>query len=173
MRIALIVAASDNDVIGKNGTLPWSLPDDLKRFRELTKGHPVIMGRKTWDSLPKKPLPGRRNIVLSRTLKEHPPEGAEVYANIEVAIAKLIEEDVDEVFVIGGEQLFKTYLANEVLEKGADRIELTRVHATIDGDTFLPPIDWSQWKEVARQEHPADDKHAYPFTFLTYERRNG
>ncbi len=167
MIVSLIVAASDNNVIGKNNALPWHLPDDLQYFRMVTKGHPVIMGRKTYESIGK-PLPNRRNIVLSKTLKEI-PAGVEVEESLGPALMKLATQvdDNEEVFVIGGAHVlleaFITYVAN--------KLYLTRVHAEVEGDVFLPEIDWSQRKKVSEKHHLADDRHQYAFTFEVYEKR--
>lgn len=170
MIISLIVAASENDVIGKNNALPWHLPDELKYFRSVTQGKVVLMGRKTYESIGR-PLPNRRNVVISSTLKSIP--GCDVFATLEMAMVKLIEDDVPEVCVLGGARLFKTFLENTVLDKGMDRLYLTRVHATVDGDIFLPKIDWAKWKEVkAPVRHETDEKHAYAFTFHVFERRD-
>ncbi len=166
MTISLIVAASENDVIGKNNALPWILPDDLKYFREITKGKPVIMGRKTFESIGH-PLSNRLNIVL--TSQKKAIAGCEIAADIDQALAiakKSLANEEGEIFIIGGAEVFAKALATI-----ADKLYLTRVHADIDGDVKLPPIDWSQWKEVSAKRHEADAKHAYPFTFFVYERK--
>ncbi|TSC79246.1 MAG: dihydrofolate reductase [Candidatus Peregrinibacteria bacterium Gr01-1014_25] len=163
MRISLIVAASENDVIGKNGTLPWHLPDDWKHFRDLTKGHPVIMGRKTYASIGR-PLPERLNIVITRQSKLI-IEGCTVVASLDDALRIARESGAQEAFVIGGGEIYRD------AARLADVIYLTRVHTTTDGDVTFPTIDPDAWREVAREEHPADEKHAHAFTFLTYERK--
>lgn len=160
MILSLIVAASDNNVIGKNNKLPWHLPDDLKRFRALTRGHPVIMGRKTFESIGR-PLPDRMNIVVSHTL-EVPPAGTKLASSLSVALE--LANGSEEAFVIGGSQLF------QMSAPLADRLYLTRVHATVDGDVLLPPIDFSAWKETSREEHPNDPEHEFSFTYINYER---
>ena len=172
MLLSLIVAASENNVIGKDNTLPWHLPDDLKRFRALTKGHPVIMGRKTFDSIGH-PLPDRLNIVVSRHLEVAPVDcvlanslsDALQRANAHQTPIVSTKVGADEIFVIGGSELFALALPF------ADRLYLTRVHAQIDGDVSLPAIDFSEWSEISREEHPIDPAHAYSFSFIDYERK--
>lgn len=160
MRLSLIVAASENGVIGHNGTLPWHLPKDLKHFKATTLGGTLLMGRKTWDSIGK-PLPKRRSLVMSRNPGFEAP-GAEVFPDLDTSLAAANGED--ELFVIGGAALYRLTLPR------ADRLYLTRVHAEIEGDVFLPAIDFSQWKLLEETAHPADERHAYPFTFQTYQR---
>lgn len=159
MKLNIIVAAADNGVIGVNNTLPWRLPDDLKQFKALTMGKPVLMGRKTWDSLGR-PLPGRRNVVISRqtglTLA-----GAEVQPSLDAAIAAV--SAADEAFVIGGAEIYRQALPL------AQRVYLTEVRAQIAGDAFFPPLD-GQWKMESRTDHEADERHAYAFGFVTYTR---
>ena len=169
MIISLVVAAAENGVIGKDNKLPWHLPDDWKRFKQLTKGKTVIMGRKTYESIGR-PLPDRRNIVLSSTIKEIP--GVEVVSDIDALLEELeknLPED-GEVFVIGGADLFDQWLADAFAPFVAGRVYLTRVHADIEGDTFFPDLDDDRWKEIERTEHSVDDKHAFGFSFITYER---
>lgn len=166
MIVSLIVAADENNAIGKAGTMPWHLPDELKYFREITSGKPVVMGRKTWESLPPKhkPLPGRRNIVVTRQ-PDFRAEGADVVPGVDEAV-KLASVSSDEVFIIGGGQLYGYGL--EI----ADRLYLTRVHTEIDGaDAFFPQVDFQDWREVSRVEHPADETHAFSFTQMVFERR--
>lgn len=165
MTISLIVAADERNAIGKGGTMPWHLPDELKYFRETTSGKPVVMGRKTWESLPPKhkPLPGRRNIVVTRQ-QGYKAEGADVVPGVDEAV-KLASTSSDEVFIIGGGQLYGYGM--EI----ADRLYLTRVHTEIDGaDAFFPVVDFLEWREVSRVEHPADEKHAFSFTQTVFER---
>ena len=169
MIISLIVAAAENGVIGKDNKLPWQLPDDLKRFKELTKGHVIIMGRKTYESIGK-PLPDRRNIVLSSTMQ--PTEGVEVSSDIDALLSMLdtsLPED-EEVFIIGGSDLFNQWLEDRFTPIVAGRVYLTRVHADIEGDSIFPDLDGDQWTEGEQIEHPADQKHAHAYTFLTYDR---
>lgn len=162
------IARSRNGVIGKGGTLPWRLKSDMAIFRAVTMGKPVIMGRKTWDSLPRKPLIGRTNIVLSRDGSFEPKQAVvcEEFAEA-VAIAKeQAEEDgAEEVCVIGGASLFEMALPR------AKRLYLTEVDAEIEGDVVLSPIDESRWTEVRREAYPAGDGDEYPFTFRVLERR--
>lgn len=162
------VARARNGVIGRDGDLPWRLKSDLAIFKRVTTGKPVIMGRKTWDSLPVKPLPGRLNIVLSRD-GSFQPDRAVVCERfneaIELAREQAEDDGATEVCVIGGLALFELALPK------ARRIYLTEVDAEPEGDVIMPPIDETQWKEVSREEHPAgpDDDHAFVFRVL--ERR--
>jgi dihydrofolate reductase len=162
------IARARNGVIGKDGTLPWRLKTDLAIFRAVTMGKPVIMGRKTWDSLPKKPLVGRTNIVLSRD-GSFEPKGALVCEDFSEAVAiarEQAEEDgASEVCVIGGASLFELAL------KKARRLYLTDVDADVEGDVTLSPIDESQWTEVRAERHEASDVDEYPFTIRVLERR--
>jgi len=158
--ISIIVAASTNSVIGAAGDLPWRLSDDLKRFKAITMGKPIVMGRKTWDSIGH-PLPGRQNIVISRQA-DFVAEGCEVVASTDEAIAAT--GGADEVMVIGGSQVYSLFLP------AAERLYLTRVHAEVAGDTFFPDIDESEWRLVDDESHSADDRNAFDFSFRTYER---
>jgi dihydrofolate reductase len=159
--IALVVAVADNGVIGRDGGLPWHLPDDLKHFQRVTLGKSVLMGRLTFESIGK-PLPGRRNLVLTHgTLAA--AEGLEVVASIDAARALVASEP--ELCVIGGARVFAQLLPE------AARMYLTRVHGEIAGDVHFPAWDAAHWQEIERHEHPADARHAYAMTFLTLERR--
>ncbi|MEP6826472.1 MAG: dihydrofolate reductase [Aestuariivirga sp.] len=160
--IALVYAVSRNGVIGKDGGLPWHVPSDLKHFKAVTLGKPVVMGRKTWESLPKKPLPGRQNIVVTRK-PDYSADGADVVNSIEDAI--ISAGAVSEVCVIGGAELFK-----EILPR-ADRIYLTRILADVSGDTFLPELSRNEWKQVERAPHAKGEKDSAAFETFTYERR--
>ena len=163
MIISIVVATGRNNEIGVNGDLLCHLPADLKRFKEITSGHTVIMGRKTWESLPKKPLPNRRNIVISRNtgLKI---EEAEVYSSLDYAFIRLIDEK--EVFIIGGAQIYEQSLPI------ADKIYLTKIYADFpDADVFFPKIDLSVWQETGRETFFADERNLYGFSFIEYERR--
>jgi len=163
MIVSIVVATGRNNEIGKAGNLLCHLPADLKHFKEITSGHTVIMGRKTYQSLPKGPLPNRRNIVISRNthLKV---EGAEVYSSLDYAFIRLINKD--EVFVIGGAQIYEQALPL------ADKIYLTKIHADFpDADVFFPKIDLSVWQETDRETFFADEKNPYSFSFIEYERR--
>jgi dihydrofolate reductase len=158
--ISIIVAASANNVIGAKGDLPWRLSDDLKRFKAITMGKPIVMGRKTWDSIGR-PLPGRQNIVITRQAG-FVAEGCDVVASADEAIAATA--GADEVMVIGGSQVYSLFLPN------AERLYLTRVHAEVAGDAFFPQIDESQWSLVNDEPHSADDRNAFDYSFRTYER---
>jgi dihydrofolate reductase len=165
MIISLIAAVTENNVIGKNNDLPWKLPDDMKYFMETTKGHAVIMGRKNFDSLPPKfkPLKDRFNIVLSRNANI---EGVCLVNSFEDALERAQVEVTDpEIFVIGGAQIYNLAMAK------ADRLYITEIKTKLEGDTYFPSYNKSEWKEVSRQPHPADDRHAYAFDFVVYERK--
>lgn len=162
MKVSLIVAAGENDVIGCNGGLPWRLPADLKRFRALTTGHHILMGRLTWDSIGR-PLPDRVNLVLSRSKTLILP-GAEVVGQLSEGLEIARKSGETEAFIIGGASLYAEALPI------ADRIYLTRVHASPDGDVFLPPIDSDSFREVRTESHKSDEKHSFSFTFSTLAR---
>ena len=154
-----IYARAENGVIGKDGDLPWHLPADLKRFKALTMGKPMIMGRKTFESLPGF-LPGRRHIVLTRK-ERWDSTGAEVVRSVEEALTTAGE---GEVAVVGGAAIYDVFLPH------ASRVELTEVHAEYEGDTFMPPLG-SEWEEVAREDHPASDGRP-AYSFVTLERHS-
>ena len=161
------IARASNGVIGRAGALPFRLKTDMLMFKALTMGKPVIMGRKTWDSLPRKPLPGRMNIVMSRDGSFEPPGAlvCEVLDEaIQIAREQASEDGADEVCVIGGALLFAA-----ALPKGR-RIYLTEVHAVVEGDVVLPPFDESAWVETSREDHPAGPDDEFPFTFRVLER---
>jgi len=158
--ITLIAAAAENNAIGKNNKLIWHLSDDLKHFKNLTKGHHVIMGRKTFESMPKA-LPNRTNVIVTRN-KDYTAEDAHVVDSIEAALA-FAQED-DRPFIIGGGEIYRQGLAF------ANCIELTRVHEDFEADTFFPEIDPAVWREVWRENHDKDDKHAHAFSFIRYEK---
>ena len=162
--LTLIAAVARNGVIGIDNRLPWHLPADLKHFKALTLGHAVIMGRKTWESLPAqfRPLPGRRNIVVSRDAG-YRAEGAVVVLSLPAALAAAGEGEGDgEAFLIGGAQLYATALPL------ADRLQLTEIDASFEGDTCFPTIDPGLWREVARQAQRGDE--GFDYAFVTYER---
>jgi len=167
MIISLIAALTTNRVIGKNNDLPWKLPDDMSYFMRTTKGHTVIMGRKNYDSLPEKfsPLPNRINIVVTRQRNFNAP-GCQIVHSLEEAIRLAKKSNEPEVFNIGGAELFTLGLPL------ADRLYLTEIQASIDGDTFFPEIDRSVWKETSRVHHDADKKHAFEFDFVVYDRHS-
>jgi dihydrofolate reductase len=158
--ISLLVAASENGVIGRDNGMPWHLPDDLKHFKTLTLAKPVLMGRRTFESIGR-PLPGRTNLVLTRTRNWSVP-GVTVVADLDEAIRAA--GAAPELVVAGGAQVYALALPQ------ATRIYLTRIHAVIDGDTRLPDINLQQWHETARQLHPADARHPYAMSFVTLER---
>jgi dihydrofolate reductase len=160
LRLTIVAALADNGVIGRAGTLPWHLPDDLRRFKSLTMGRPILMGRRTFESIGR-PLPGRRNLVLTRGSTPL-PEGVQGVARLELAIEQCANEP--ELCVIGGAEVFRQVLPR------AERMELTRVHANIEGDVRFPEYDAAQWRELARSEHPADERHRWPMTFQTLGR---
>ncbi|WP_281846897.1 dihydrofolate reductase [Olleya namhaensis] len=159
--LTMIVAAGENNEIGKNNDLIWHLRDDLKRFKALTSGHHIIMGRKTFESFPK-PLPNRTHIVISRQSDYKVPEGVIVVNNIEAAIA--LAKDDAQPFIIGGGEIYKLAMPY------ASKLELTRVHSNFDADTFFPEIDLSVWKETANTFHTKDENHDFEFSFVTYQR---
>ena len=161
MTISLVVAASKNNVIGRDGGLPWHLPDDLRHFKQLTTGKPVIMGRKTFESIGR-PLPDRRNIVMTRD-ENYAAEGCDVVTSVDEALD--LVADADEMMVIGGGQVYREFLPR------ADRIFLTRVQADVDGDVRFPELDETAWRLGSSENHDADDKHAYAFELLVFERR--
>ena len=165
MKLGMIFARSRNGVIGKDGVMPWHLSEDMAHFKQVTMGCPVIMGRKTWESLPPRfrPLPGRQNIVVSR--QSHVcAVGATVVSSLDAALQ--VAGDVPEICIIGGAELFRQALPL------TDVVHLTLVHATVPADTRLQPFDPLEWTEVSRDTRPADAKHAYAFSFVTLERRH-
>ena len=157
-----IVAASENNVIGSKNNLPWNLPNDFKYFKNKTWAMPVIMGRKSFESL-KKALPGRINIVVT-TKRDWHPDDVYVVDNITSAIEKAREADTREIFIIGGGEIFKQTIDL------VSRIYLTRVHTVIEGDTFYPEINKDVWKLTDEQPFPADDRHRYAYTFEVWEK---
>ena len=160
MIVSLVAAMAENRVIGRNGGLPWRLPKDLQHFKQLTIDHTVIMGRRTFDEV-KRPLANRRNVVISRQV-DFRPAGVTVVPNLGEALALGATEA--EVFVIGGGEVYRLALPR------ADRIYLTVVHATVEGDTSFPDFDDAAWALDSEERHEADDKHPYPFTFKVYNR---
>lgn len=163
MILSLLVAASENNIIGKNNQLPWHLPDDLKYFKNLTWGMPILMGRKTFDSIGKV-LPGRKSIVITRNIDwQH--KGVDVVHSIEEAIKKAELLGVKEIFVIGGAEIFKTSFPN------ADRIYLTRIHQEFDGDVYFPEVSDKEWQLVSSRFCEADEKNAYDHTYQVWERK--
>jgi len=159
--VSIVVAMDENGGIGRAGQLPWHLPDDLRHFKHLTLDKPIVMGRKTWDSIGR-PLPGRHNIVVSRQSGLELP-GATVVASLEAAFAAAA--DAPEICVVGGAEIFRLALPL------TDVVHLTVVHATLPADTRLAPFDPQDWIEVARERRPADARHDHPFSFVTLQRR--
>jgi len=157
--ITAVVAIASNYAIGKNNQLLWHLPNDLKHFKNITAGGTVIMGRKTFDSVGK-PLPKRRNIVVTR--QDIEIDGCEMVKSIDEAIA--ICKTEDEVFIVGGAEIYRQAMHI------TNRIYLTIVHQSFDADTFFPEIDYKDWKETAREDHEADEKHQFSYSFITLER---
>ena len=164
MILSFIAAVSENNAIGKHNSLPWHLPEDLKFFKKTTMGKPVIMGRKTFESLGR-PLPGRLNIVLSGNKDLKLPDGVLVYDDVNLALERLQSENTEEGFILGGGKIFATTMPV------ADRMYITRVNTIIpDADTFFPDIDHTHWKMVWEENHSADNQHKYDYTFQQYER---
>ena len=158
---SLVVAVARNGVIGRDNRLPWRLPDDMAYFKRVTMGHPVVMGRRTWESIGK-PLPGRLNIVVTHNRGFQAP-GCTVVGSLDEAWRAA--GNAGEVCVIGGTSLFQECLPI------ADRIHLTEVQADVEGDTWFPPFDRAEWREHLVADHPADDRHEYPFRILVLERK--
>lgn len=162
MRISLIAAVAQNYAIGKDMDLLWHLPNDLKFFKNTTLHHHVVMGRKTFESFGK-PLPRRTNIIIS-SRDELPYEGIKHVKSLDEAIGLCREEGATECFIAGGQKVYKDALPI------ADRLIITEVHEHFEADTFFPEFDKSQWKEVSREDHKADDKNPYDYSFVFYER---
>lgn len=154
----IIAAAADNNAIGKDNALLWHLPEDFKRFKTLTSGHHIIMGRKTFESLPKM-LPNRTHIIITRQ-KNYAPEGCIVVKSLKEALKKVPKNE--KAYIIGGGEIYKQAISV------ADKIELTRVHQSFDADTIFPEIPHEDWEIIYEEFHPADEKHSYSFTFQTF-----
>ena len=163
MILSLLVAASENNVIGKDNKLPWHLPNDLKYFKNLTWGMPILMGRKTFESIGKA-LPGRKSIVITRN-NDWQREGVEVVHSIEEAIQKAEGYGVKEIFVIGGAEIFKTALPV------ANRIYLTRIHHNFDGDVYFPQVSEQEWDLTSSRFCEADEKNIYNHTYQVWDRK--
>lgn len=165
--LSLVVAMDEGGLIGRDGHLPWRMPEDLKHFRRLTMGKTMLMGRRTWDSLGGKPLEGRPHWVLSRD-PAFQPQGCRVFRDLDAALAAHEARGhgplPHELMVIGGADLFRLTLPI------ARRIHLTRVHARLEGDTWFPLAELQAFRETARRDHPADARHAWPYSFITLER---
>jgi dihydrofolate reductase len=159
--ITVIAAVAENNALGKENQLLWHLPDDFKRFKTLTSGHYIIMGRKTFESFPK-PLPNRTHVIVSRQ-SNYQPEGCIVVNSLEKAIEACPK--TEEIFVIGGGEIYRQSI------KVADKLDLTKVHHSFEADTYFPEIDFTQWQLVFEEFHPKDDRHDFSFTFQTYLRK--
>lgn len=162
MKISIIAAVSENGVIGKDGEIPWYLPSDLKHFKELTTGHHIIMGRKTYESIGK-PLPDRTNVIVTRQ-QDYKTEGVEVVHSLDAALELVERSGNTQCFIIGGGEIFR-----QAMDK-VNKIYLTRVHTKTEGDTYFPELDPLIWKEVSREQNLADEKNPYPYDFVVYER---
>jgi dihydrofolate reductase len=164
MRLSLIWAMTENRTIGRDNALPWRLPDEMAHFKRTTIGKPVIMGRMQFEAMGR-PLPRRANIVLSRNA-QFAPEGARVVRTLEEAIACAQAQagDADEIMVIGGAEIYALALPR------ADRLYCTVIHTQLEGDTHFPEFDPDSWRQVSREEHPADARHAYAYTVTVLER---
>ena len=166
IRLSIIVAVSENGVIGSDNTLPWHLPEDLRYFRRVTMGKPILMGRKTFESIGR-PLPGRTNIVITRN-PAYAMEGVRrvdsLAEGLSLAEQIALPGGVDEIVVIGGAQIYALAMPR------ADRLYITRVHANVEGDTLLPPVDWTQWRETSREHHAASGENPYDYSFVTFDR---
>ena len=161
--LTLIWAMTENGVIGRDHDLPWDLPDDMKHFMLTTKGHAVIMGRKTYETVGK-PLPGRTNIVITRSL-DYVREGAVVVHDLDAAIEHAQKtRGAEEVFVTGGSEIYRLALPR------ADRLNVTVIHTSLEGDTHFPAVDWSEWELRSERYHDLDERHAYALSFRVYER---
>jgi dihydrofolate reductase len=160
MKISIVVAMDANGVIGRNNELPWYLPADLQHFKKTTMGKPILMGRKTWESIGR-PLPGRTNIVITRD-SDYQADGCVVVNSIDAAMAAAGEQD--EVMVIGGAEFYRQVLPR------ADTLYLTRIHASFDGDTVFPELHAPDWREVERSDQSADEKNPHDYSFIRLER---
>ncbi|WP_429031498.1 type 3 dihydrofolate reductase [Aeromonas veronii] len=163
MKISMIAAMAHDRVIGKDNQMPWHQPADLAHFKRVTLGKPVLMGRKTFESIGR-PLPGRRNLVISRN-PDYQAEGIEVVGSVEAALALLAGSSVEELMVIGGGHLYAEMLPS------ADCLYLTRIDLAVEGDTRFPAFDDAQWQRVDCESHPADEKNQHPYSFETWQRR--
>jgi len=167
MKLSLIVAKAANGCIGRDNKLPWYLPGDLKYFKQATFGKPIIMGRKTWDSIGR-PLPGRMNVVISRNPAWEAPAGTVAAASLNDALvraeAQAELEGGDEVMIIGGGQIYAEALPM------VDRMYITQVHAEVDGDAYFPEVNWDDWEEIGREDFSASDHNPYDYSFVVYQR---
>lgn len=167
MKLSLIWAMAENRVIGRSGGLPWHLPREMKHFMTTTRGHPVVMGRRTFESMDRRPLPRRDNIVVTRQPGYAAP-GAIVVTDLEAALTEAErccrQRGVEEAFVIGGAELYRLALDR------ADRLIVTEVATVAEGDTFFPEIDWNAWRQVSCEHHAADEANPLPYTISVFER---
>lgn len=163
--ISLVVAIAANGVIGRDGDLPWRLSTDLRRFKALTLGKPIVMGRKTWESFPRRPLPGRTNIVITRQ-QDFADEGAVVARSLDEALAIAAGEAPDEICVIGGGQIFGEAMAR------ADTLHVTHILAAIEGDTFFPRIDQTAWRRGTAERVPAGERDSHATEYAVYSRKS-
>ena len=161
MTVSIIVAIAENGVIGRENGLPWRLSTDMKRFKALTMGKPIVMGRKTWESMPKRPLPGRRNIVITRDAN-YAVDGAEVFGSLDEALEAAGDGDV---CIIGGGEVYALGLSH------ADQLHVTHVQTAVDGDTVFPEIDPDVWKKISEESIPAGEKDDFATFYTVYERR--
>ena len=159
-RLTLIAARARNGVIGRNNQMPWKIPGEQAYFKRMTMGHPIVMGRKTWESIGR-PLPGRRNIVITRD-RAYSAIGADVVGSLDEALS--LAGAADEIFVIGGGQLYAEAMSR------ASRLLLTEIDADFDGDTFMPAPDRTQWRETSREHHPPAGDRGFGYSFVVYER---
>lgn len=169
MRVTIYAAVAENGVIGRKGGLPWRLSSDMKRFKAGTMGNPIVMGRKTWESFPKRPLPGRLNIVISRD-PAYRAEGAEVVTSLKDAVTLATAKGrcmagAEEICIVGGGEIYRQAIGL------ADRLKLTHVLADIDGDTLFPVVDPAVWAEVSAEALPAGEKDSHATRYTVYERR--
>ena len=162
-KISIIAAVADNYTIGKSNNLPWYLPADLKHFRQLTTGHAVVMGKRTFESLPKGPLPNRKNIVLTSVMSEGVNKGYFEADSLDDAI--FLCEHEDQVFIMGGATVYKQSINK------ADSLYITWIHKDFAGDTFFPKINFEKWEEVSRQDFEPDEQNAFPYSFCEYIRK--
>lgn len=161
-KISMIVAIDSKSGMGKSNSIPWNLPQDLARFRKLTKGHTIIMGRKTWDSLPRKPLPDRINMIVTRSLDIKVPNGVSINNSLEEAIVEAKEHEQEEIFIIGGAQIFA-----QAIEKGiVDRLYLTEIKADFDCDTFFP--EYSEFNKIINEE--SHEENGIKFKYIDLEK---
>ena len=163
MKVSILVALSENGVIGVGGGLPWRLPDELQYLKRTTMGHTLLMGRKTYESIGK-PLPGRTSIVVSHNPSYQPNPEVIVVGDLESGLDAAAERGETEVFVFGGESIYAEALSR------ADRLYLTRVHVELEGDAHFPSFDLADWKRISEESHPKDERHAHAFTYQIFER---